>query len=352
MTNHYTIWQNRQELFINCVGPFVLYGEKVIDACLKAGTHHVDVSGEPNYMELMQLHKHKLAQEKGVYIVSACGLDSIPCDLGIIFLDQHFEGVINSVVTYLEFSNGGTKGAIFNIGTWDSLVNSIPIYREHQQITRKLFPKELPALRPKLKKRIFPHKTNLINGWILPFPGSDASVVNRTQRYFHEVENKRPIQIDTLCVFKSFWYVFLCCIMALPVLFLSLCKCGRNLLVRYPEKFSFGYFSKNPPSQEVMESSSFKMTLVAKGWSGKLPNENGQFSISCNKEMVAVVKGKNPVYGSTCITLVGAAITILNEKDKLAGNGKGGVYPPGAAFAKTNYVKLLNDNQVTFDIVS
>lgn len=41
----------RTKLVINCVGPYILYGEKVVDACLKAGTHHIDVSGEPNYIE-------------------------------------------------------------------------------------------------------------------------------------------------------------------------------------------------------------------------------------------------------------------------------------------------------------
>lgn len=32
------------------------------------------------------------------------------------------------------------------------------------------------------------------NQWCVHFPGSDASVVARTQRFFYETEQKRPIQ--------------------------------------------------------------------------------------------------------------------------------------------------------------
>lgn len=32
---------------LNCCGPFRFYGEAVVKACVSNGTHHVDVSGEP-----------------------------------------------------------------------------------------------------------------------------------------------------------------------------------------------------------------------------------------------------------------------------------------------------------------
>lgn len=45
-------------------------------------------------MEAMQLEYNKQAEEAGVYIVSACGFDSIPNDLGVVFLQQNFDGQI------------------------------------------------------------------------------------------------------------------------------------------------------------------------------------------------------------------------------------------------------------------
>lgn len=38
------------------------------------------------------------------------------------------------------------------------------------------------------------HKSPGDDLWCVPFPGSDKSVVERSQRYMYENENKRPIQ--------------------------------------------------------------------------------------------------------------------------------------------------------------
>lgn len=55
-------------------------------------------------------------------------------------------------------------------------------------------------------------------------------------------------------------------------------------------------------------------------------------------------------YGFTSVALLLAATTILNEKDKLPLTG--GVLPPGAAFAKTNYISNLSKNGVDFEVIS
>lgn len=69
---------------------------------INAGTHHVDVSGEPQYMERMQLEYHDLAREKGVFIVSACGFDSIPAEMGVQFFEKHFDGEVHAIESYLK----------------------------------------------------------------------------------------------------------------------------------------------------------------------------------------------------------------------------------------------------------
>lgn len=40
----------------------------------------------------MQLKYNEQAEEAGVYIISACGYDSIPNDMGTVFLQQQFGG--------------------------------------------------------------------------------------------------------------------------------------------------------------------------------------------------------------------------------------------------------------------
>lgn len=68
------------------------YGEKVVKACIEGGANHVDISGEPQYLETVQLKYSKEAEEKGVHVVGACGFDSVPADLGTAFLQESFGG--------------------------------------------------------------------------------------------------------------------------------------------------------------------------------------------------------------------------------------------------------------------
>jgi len=103
-------------------------------------------------MEKMQLEYHKAAQEAGVYIVSACGFDSIPVDLGVIFAQQNFEGEINSIETYLHGESEG-GGPSLNYGTWESAVYGAAHWSESRELHSKLYPTKLPKFRTKLKLR-------------------------------------------------------------------------------------------------------------------------------------------------------------------------------------------------------
>ncbi|CAH1996475.1 unnamed protein product [Acanthoscelides obtectus] len=341
----------KTKVVINCCGPYRFLGEPVVKACIEVGTHHVDVSGEPQYMEKMELEYNNAAKEKEVYVVSACGLDSIPTDLGIVFLEQNFKGVLNSVVTYIEAWEEGepTPGPSVNYGTWESAVYGLAHWDELKDLRRKLYKEKLPTFEPKLKPSVIPHQPSVVEGWSLPFPGADRSVVKRTQRHFYERDNKRPIQVDTQFVVKSLLHVILMGICG--AIFQILCKFefGRKLLLNYPEVFSLGMFSKQSPLEKKIEKSWFQVTLYGEGWKEKLADKNDQYKTPCDQYIVGRVKGKNPGYGATCACLVGSAVMIATEKDKMPGSG--GVFTPGAAFAKTSLIKLLNENGVTFDII-
>ena len=73
---------------LTTVGPYQLYGSKLVEACAKHGTDYVDLCGEPGWMhEMITSHKN-LAQSSGARIVFSCGFDSIPFDLGVWFVQQ------------------------------------------------------------------------------------------------------------------------------------------------------------------------------------------------------------------------------------------------------------------------
>lgn len=170
------------KVVINCAGPYRLWGEPVVKACIEAGTHQVDVTGEPQYMERMVIEYNERAKEAGSYIVSACGFDSIPADMGVVYLERRFEGTVNSVEQYLTTNSPKTSGAMLHYGTWASAVYGVAHWSELKEMRKKLFKDPLPSFKPRLRARPVVHKSKLVDKWCIPFLGSDASIVYRTQR--------------------------------------------------------------------------------------------------------------------------------------------------------------------------
>lgn len=77
------------KVLITTVGPYQLYGDKLVAACVAAGTDYVDLCGEPAWMR-GQIDAHQAnARASGARIVFSCGFDSIPFDLGVFFLQEH-----------------------------------------------------------------------------------------------------------------------------------------------------------------------------------------------------------------------------------------------------------------------
>ena len=50
----------------------------------------------------MKLKYSDLAKESGVFVISACGFDSIPNDLGQVVLAQAMEGDVNEVESFIK----------------------------------------------------------------------------------------------------------------------------------------------------------------------------------------------------------------------------------------------------------
>ena len=65
----------RTRMTINCSGPFRLFGEPVVAACVAQGSHYIDICGEPEFIERMAIKYHDAAQEAGVVrALAACSL--------------------------------------------------------------------------------------------------------------------------------------------------------------------------------------------------------------------------------------------------------------------------------------
>ncbi|CAH0399267.1 unnamed protein product [Chilo suppressalis] len=332
---------------VNCCGPYRLYGEPVVKAAVECGAHHVDVSGEPQFIELMQIQYDKQARDAGVYVVSACGLDSVPNDMGVIYLEQNFEGTLNSVESYLSSSlppefQKEANGYI-NYGTWESLVHSLIHWDELAPLRKKLYSERMPTFKPKLQKRSPIHRYN--NGWCIPFMGADNSIVYRTQRNLYETQNKRPVQFKAYLYFKSLLHVVMLMFFGILLYVMTRTKFTAKLLLDHPRVFSGGFIAKEGPKKEVSQNTRFTVELVGRGW----PQGVDVASTAPERTMRAKISALDPGYGFTTLALLMCANTILTEKDKMPTTG--GVLTTGAAFSNTSLIKKLQDNNTTFEII-
>lgn len=339
----------KTKLVMNCVGPYNLYGEPVVKACITVGTHHLDVSGEPKFLGGMQLKYHEEAIKKGIYIVQACGFDSIPCDMGVSLIKKKFQGDLNSVETYLQF-NVGSQGRPLNSGTWNSLVYGVDDLNENKsilkQLNEKIF-KKFPKFSHPISKRPAFFKSEITNSWCAPFPGSDKTVTFRSQLFNYNFKNERPAQIKTYFTASLLEFFFLA-LMGIMLFIFSKFKFGRYLLKSYPKIFSFGLFQEGGPTREQMRESTFTTTFWAEGWKDKLDVDE-QHTEPPNKYMKVVLTAPDAAYITTSFSVVNAGIVCLKESDKMPGSG--GVLTPAAAFDGTSLLERLQKSGMEFSIM-
>ncbi|XP_069117747.1 saccharopine dehydrogenase-like oxidoreductase isoform X2 [Argopecten irradians] len=333
------------KVILNCVGPYRFHGEMMVKAAIEGGASHLDISGEPQFLETMQLKYHNQAKKNGVYIIGACGFDSIPAEMGVVFISRQFKGEVNSVESYFEILSG-PEGYALHMGTLDSAIHVVAHPLELRSVNRSLYPEHLPPSKHRVSERSAVFKSEVVGKYCLPFLGSDKSVVYRTQRYKHDVLKQRPIQFVPYLVKDGLVSVVGNILFGLLFLIMSSFGLGRTLLMKFPSFFTAGFFKKGGPTKTQIENSSFKMTFVAKGWSKTLEDPLSDPQEKPDTILTAKVAGPEIGYITTPICMVQSALVVLKEADKLPKDG--GVYPPGAAFLNTSLIERLNKHNITF----
>ncbi|MFE1291684.1 saccharopine dehydrogenase family protein [Streptomyces sp. NPDC058751] len=160
------------------VGPYITYGEDLVAACADAGTDYLDLTGEPEFVDLMYVRHDARARETGARLVHACGFDSVPHDLGAYFtVKQLPEDVPLRVEGFVR------SRAMFSGGTFASALNQFARgrhmlaaarerrYHEPRLMGRRV---EAPLGAPRFAKEV--------GAWALPLPTIDAQVVQRSAR--------------------------------------------------------------------------------------------------------------------------------------------------------------------------
>jgi short subunit dehydrogenase-like uncharacterized protein len=110
----------RTKCVITTVGPYQLYGEPLVAACVDTATDYVDLCGEPAWMRAMIDKYEAAAKQSGARVVFSCGFDSIPFDLGVLFLQNEAKKEFGEPCQEIKTRVRGMKGK-FSGGTAASL---------------------------------------------------------------------------------------------------------------------------------------------------------------------------------------------------------------------------------------
>ncbi|GAB3254805.1 saccharopine dehydrogenase NADP-binding domain-containing protein [Alteromonas gracilis] len=161
---------------ITTVGPYLSYGEPLVAACAEAGTDYVDLTGEPEFVDLMYLAHHDRAVETGARIVHACGFDSIPHDLGARYtVLQLPEGEPTSVRGVVR------AGGTFSGGTFHSAMTAMSRGAQMRAaMKRRREAEPRPTGRRSRAVAGKPHRDRVLGWNLLPLPTIDPFVVARS----------------------------------------------------------------------------------------------------------------------------------------------------------------------------
>lgn len=161
----------RTRVIITTVGPYQLYGSELVAACARAGTDYVDLCGEPAWMRQMIDAHEKTAQDSGARIVFSCGFDSVPFDLGVLFLQQAARERFGSPLPRVKTRVRQMKGT-FSGGTAASLQATLKAAQADPDIYKLLIDPFALAPNfngPKQPRSDKPEYDEKLGSWLAPF---------------------------------------------------------------------------------------------------------------------------------------------------------------------------------------
>lgn len=163
----------RTHVLGSTVGPFADYGPPVVEACVAEGTHYADITGEPGFVAGLLDQLDAEARDARVRLVSCCGFDSVPHDLGAWLTVQQLPRDVPIRVEGVVRASGTFSG-----GTWHSAVHAMAKARQTVGALRKGLDagagRKVGSTRPKARYE------KRLGAWIAPLPTIDPWIVLRS----------------------------------------------------------------------------------------------------------------------------------------------------------------------------
>ncbi|TIC79007.1 saccharopine dehydrogenase NADP-binding domain-containing protein [Nocardioides sp. GY 10127] len=171
---------SRAKVVITTVGPYLAHGEPLVAACAETGTDYVDLTGEPEFVDLMYLRHHATAARTGARIVHACGFDSVPHDLGVLHAMLQLRPTEPVTVRGVVRAS-----AQFSGGTFHSAMGAFSRGRAMKDAAQRRRTAEKRTQDGGRRARATagrPHRDPLLGYWLVPLPTIDPQVVARSAR--------------------------------------------------------------------------------------------------------------------------------------------------------------------------
>lgn len=300
---------------ITTVGPYMLYGNGLLAACVAAGVDYFDLCGEPPWMR-QKIEEHEAAAKKsGARIVFSCGYDSLPFELGVFCAQEEARKTLGAAAPRVKgrvramkgtFSGGtaASMRALFEAAARDP--NLVALMRNPFALTPGFEgPKQPPGNRPVYDEDL---KT-----WTAPFV-----MANINTRNVH-----RSNMLLGFPYGKDFLYDEM--VITGPG---EQGEAAAKKVMAANNKLSGNEVPKpgEGPSKEERETGYYDLLFVAIAPDGR--------------QARAVVKGdRDPGYGSTSKMIAECAICLLRD----ATDVPGGFWTPGAAM-QHKLIKRLADH--------
>ena len=302
---------SKTKCVLTTVGPYQLYGNDIVSACAKSGIDYVDLCGEPGWMHEKINELTETARETGSRIVFSCGFDSIPFDLGVLFLQ-------NEVTRRYGKPSVNVRGRVremngeFSGGTAASLGATMAALKEKPELFT-----------------VLANPFSLSNG----FAGPDQPADNK------------PIFDDKLDTWVAPFFMA-------PINTKNVHRSNALMNHMYGKDFCYNEMWVMGPGDDGKAaadfiSSSNPLSNAPKPGEGpsRESRENGNYDIlfcgDINDESVhvSVVGDMDPGYGSTSKMIAESAICLVKECEDL----NGGIYTSAPSMG-TKLIKRLQDN--------
>jgi len=161
---------SQTRVLLTTAGPFALYSDRLVDACVRFKTHYVDITGETPWVKTLIDRYHTQATADGTRIIPCCGFDSVPSDLGTYLVVRHLQrewGVackhVNAYFQAYGGFNGGTLASAFN------LYDSQGMAQMNQPFLLNPFPLPPQTEADQNRDPVVPVFDSDLNTWVAPF---------------------------------------------------------------------------------------------------------------------------------------------------------------------------------------